>query len=399
MNRERSALVEEKLRQAAGILREQGIDAWLTFCRETSEIAEPALKLIAGTSVTWDSVFLLGAGGERVSIVGRFDANAIRALGNYPVVVGYDESLRDELIAALDRLAPRSLAVNYSESNNAADGLTHGMFLKLTSLLEGTPYVGRLVSAEGLVAALRGRKSPEEMRRITGAVRVTEEIIDEFTAWLRPGRDELAMHGFVRERMRARDLEPSWDGDYCPTLTAGPSSPTGHVGPTDTVITAGQTLTIDVGVRKDGYCSDIQRVWYFARAGEKEPPEAVSKAFAAVRSAVEAGAAALRPGVQGWVVDEAARRALVGAGYPEFKHALGHQVGLNAHDGSGLLGPRWERYGASPLTVVEEGQVYTLEPGVETEFGPVDLEEDVVVTRDGCRYISRPQTEVIIVGG
>ncbi|MHB8928105.1 MAG: M24 family metallopeptidase [Bacillota bacterium] len=397
MPQTKSVLIEEKLKQAAAILCEKGIDAWLTFCRETSEINEPALKLIAGTSVTWDSAFLLGAGGDRGCVVGRLDVNALKALGNYPEVIGYDESLRGHLVRLLDALNPKTLAINYSESNTAADGLTHGMYLKLLGLLEGTPYVGRLVSAEDVVAALRGRKSAEELRRITAAVQTTELIIDEFTAYLRPGRTEVQMQAFVQERMRAHGVGPSWDAAYCPTMTAGPSSPAGHVGPTETVIESGQTLAIDVGVKQDDYCSDIQRTWYLARPGETRPPEPVARAFAAVRGAIEAGEKALRPGVEGWVVDAAARQALVGAGYPEFKHALGHQLGLSAHDGSGLLGPRWERYGRTPHALVEEGQVYTLELEVATEVGPVTLEEDVVVTRDGCEYLSRPQTEVLMV--
>jgi Xaa-Pro aminopeptidase len=160
------------------------------------------------------------------------------------------------------------------------------------------------------------------------------------------------------------------------------------------MIERGQVVHLDFGVRKDGYCSDLQRLWYLRKPGQRKAPAGVRRAFAAVRAALAAGAQALKPGAIGWQVDEAARRTIVAAGYPEYKHALGHQLGRAAHDGSTLLGPRWERYGDTPLGVVEQGNVFTLELGVQVEQGYIGLEEDVLVTEHGCEMLSAPQTEM-----
>ncbi len=168
---DRRALVREKLDQAAGVLREQDVDLWLTLVRETSLTTDPCLDLIAGTYSAWTGAFLVSAQGERVAIVGRFDAPSVAALEAYDEVVPYDESVRPALLQAIERLGPRSIALNYSESDAAADGLTHGLWLVLRETLAGTPFEDRLVSSEAIVNALRGRKSPEEVGRVREAVR------------------------------------------------------------------------------------------------------------------------------------------------------------------------------------------------------------------------------------
>ena len=134
-----STLVQEKLDQAVEILREQDVDLWLTFVRETSLTSDPSLDLIAGVYSAWQGAFLLSATGERIAIVGRFDAPSVELLGAYDVIP-YDESIRPVLRDAVDHLSPRSIALNYSESDPAADGLTHGLWRVLQDTFADMPY-------------------------------------------------------------------------------------------------------------------------------------------------------------------------------------------------------------------------------------------------------------------
>ncbi|NJM08935.1 aminopeptidase P family protein, partial [Candidatus Gracilibacteria bacterium] len=60
-------------------------------------------------------------------------------------------------------------------------------------------------------------------------------------------------------------------------------------------------------------------------------------------------------------------------------------------------GPRWPRYGDAPLHTVEVGNVFTLELGVNTAAGYIGIEEDVVVTENGCEFLSNFQRELILV--
>ena len=150
-------VVQEKADQAQALLAEVGLDCWLTFARESSVRPDPGVELVVGRDVTWNSAFLFGRGGERIAIVGRYDAANIRTTGVFTEIVGYDEGISQPLLAALDRLAPGSIGLNYSTDDTTADGLTHGQWLLLSDLLRGTPYAARLTSAAPLLARLRGR--------------------------------------------------------------------------------------------------------------------------------------------------------------------------------------------------------------------------------------------------
>src|SRR6185436_8785270 len=152
---------------------------------------------------------------------------------------------------------------------------------------------------------------------------------------------------------------------------------------------AGCVVHVDFGIVRDGYRSDLQRLWYVA-AKDGELPDPVRRAHAVIVEAIELAARKLTPGSPGWEVDRDARDLIVKRGYPEYAHALGHHLGRAVHDGGGVLGPRWERYGKEPYEPVRLGSVYTLEPSVHLpDHGIVSLEEDVVVEEKGGVFLSR----------
>ncbi len=79
------------------------------------------------------------------------------------------------------------------------------------------------------------------------------------------------------------------------------------------------------------------------------------------------------------------------------KYATGHHLGRTVHDGAGLLGPMWERYGETPKYPLEAGNVFTVEPSVFVPgYGLIGIEEDVLVTEDGAEFLSTPQTGLIV---
>lgn len=384
-----SELHASKLSQAQAML-EPG-QVWLIAARESLERPEPGLALVVGADVTWDSFFLVTREAA-VAIVGRYDADAI------PVpwrVIGYDEDAGPVLRAELARLGPKTVMLDYSSDDPLADGLTHGLYLRLLELL---PEV-TLSSASDFLGSLRSRKTLLEQSAIREAVQRAEDDLDALARAIQPGWSERDAARFLHDRLRADGCEPSWGWEGCPTVKIGPVQPS-HAGPTDRVLEVGMFMHIDYGARlAHGYCSDIQRVFYWPTPGQEGIPDELERAFSAVWNAIDAAAQVLRPGVPGFEVDAAARSSIVSAGCPEYKHAVGHGLGRATHDGGTLLGPRWARYGSKPEGIVAEGEVYTLELGAFVEgYGYVGLEEDVVVRTGGIEWLSRRQNAIRLLG-
>ena len=392
-------MVAEKLGQVPGILAEHDFDAWLLFVRESHTVHDPCLDLVVGTNVTWPSAFILTRAGDRVAIVGNLDKANLEMHGHYPEIIGYGAGITEDLRGVLGRLDPGRIAANYSVNDPMADGLTHGQFLMLSEILEGTPYGARVDSSERLVGALRGRKSSTERERIRAACEVTVGIFERLTARLQAGLTEKQVAAMIVEEMdRIGDLGFAWDSDHCPAVFTGPDSAGAHAGPTDRPIEPGHVMNVDFGVRRADYCSDLQRTWYFLRPGEAEAPQAVRRGFETIIEAIQEAARAIRSGKTGAEIDDVARGYITERGYPEYPHGLGHQIGRTAHDGGAGLFPRWERYGNLPDVALEAGQCFTIEPRLPVEgHGVATCEEIVVVTEDGHEFLSAPQKELYLI--
>ena len=392
-------LIREKIEQVPKILEELGLDAWLLFARESATVHDPSFDLVVGSNVTWHSAFLLTRRGERIAVVGSLDQANIKAHGHYNEIIGYVSGIADDLRKVLARLDPKRIAVNFSVNDPAADGITHGQWLALEAIVAGTPFAGRIVTAEALVAALRGRKTAAERELIRQACDATVLIFEAVTPKLRAGLTEKQFAAMIVEEMKKTPgLTPAWEVEHCPAVFTGPDSAGAHAGPTDRPIEPGHIVNVDFGVRRNGYCSDLQRTWYVLRKGETKAPPEVQKGFDTILKSIHDAAAALRPGKTGAEIDDVARGVVTRAGYPEYPHGTGHQIGRVAHDGGGGFYPRWERYGNTPTLPVEIGQCYTIEPRLPVPgHGVATCEDIVTVTERGAEFLSRSQDALWLV--
>jgi Xaa-Pro aminopeptidase len=379
---ERRQLVAEKHAQAQELLRKQGIDCWLTFSREGSDLLLPFV--MGGEYLVGQAALFVFANGPSVAIVADYDRGQVE--GEFDQIHAYSGDWKVPFAQVLQERKPATIAVNYSESDFGIDGLTHGLYIKLTQTLESLNFGGKVVSSESITTLVRALKTPTEIERIRRACAITQRIFDDVTGMLRPGLTELEVHEFINERMVTYGVSPSWEASYCPAVTTS-RRPAGHTPPSGDKLQPGDGLQIDFGVFYEGYASDMQRFWYLKRPGETGVEAKLQHAFDTMRDAIRLAAELIKPGVRGYEVDEPVRNYVKEQGYI-YTHATGHQMGRLCHDGGLTIGPRNERYGDRVTGEILPGMVFTLEPCIFD----IGLEEDIVVTEDGCEFLAPPQT-------
>ncbi|MEJ2495315.1 MAG: M24 family metallopeptidase [Ignavibacteriaceae bacterium] len=336
-------IFKEKIAQTVDILKEKDIDMWLTFVRESSINHDAAMDMVVGNNSTWEAAFIINKDGDTTAIVGDMEEENFVKAGLYKNITGYLKSIREPLQEYLKKKNPEKIAINFSKTSVLADGLTHGMFLKLLDHLKGTGFENKLTGAEEIISALRGRKSVTELSIMKEAVDETLKIFDEATNFIRPGVSEIEVAEHIKKITFDKGFELGWEETHCPAVFAGPNPSGPHMGPSDKKIQKGTLVNMDF-------------------------------------------------------MDAIARNYIIENGYPEYAHGLGHQVGKTVHDGVAGLFPSWERYGNAPFMELEENQVFTIEPRLPVEgYGVSTLEEEVYLTKEGCEFISTPQLGLILI--
>jgi len=391
-------LIQEKVGQAIEILNEFSIDCWVTFVRESAISRDPMLDFLVTADVTWHSAFIITKSGETYAIVGQMDRQTVEDLGVYKHVSSYVKGIKEDLLNAIKEINPSSIALNYSKDSEISDGLTHGMYLTLHEFFSEIGYEDRIISAEQIASSLKARKTEYEIERIKKAIQHTLDILTAVKSFIEPGKTEKEIAEFMIKEVEKRKLGFAWEKSHCPAVFTGPETAEAHYKPTDRKVERGHVLNMDFGVKYENYCSDIQRTYYILQEGENQAPPEVQKGFETIVTSIELARQALKPGVQGIEIDKVAREYIVSQDYEEYPHALGHQVGRFAHDGTALLGPPWEKYAQKPFKPLEEGMVFTIEPRLKVpERGIVTVEEMVVIKKDGAEFLAEPQKELILV--
>jgi len=389
-------LIREKHAQLDALLPQLEADAWVVFCREGSD---QSTLLFAGEAMVGLSAFVFTKRGDKIAIVADYDRMSIEAPGVFGDVIAYGrEGLSQHLRDVVARLKPDRFALNQHVDDYLLDGLTVGLLRKLEQTLGDDTIGRRAVSSASVLEPLRARKTAEELRRITAAIEITQQLHDEVGLFMRSGMRERDVAEFIKQRQRELGVTHSFsDGAAVMTGRAG----LGHRSAGDAPITPGDTVVIDMGIFVEGYTSDIMHTYYVLREGEEAAPPEVQHRFDAAITAVHRSVEVMRPGVRGHEVDAVARATLEAFGVEVYTHALGHQIGRTVHDGGTTLAPLGDRYGERGLAALVEGEVYTVEPvvhGITDVSGhPIGPEQDVVITADGARFLSRPQAALTLV--
>ena len=372
--------MKSKVDQALAMLKEKNIDCWISLIREGTE---KAVELLLEKEFVGESAFIFTED-KKIAVVATYDKERVEGME----VLTYKKGIREVLPTVLEEISPGTIYLNFSEHDHTADSLTHGLFLKFQKILEEICFQGEILSSEAFLGELRSIKVPEELRRIREAVRVTEEIFDELPTFVYEGITEIDICENMTDLARKNGCMLAWKD---PAVTFGLETELGHRIPSRRKLKKDESIHIDFGVKYEGYCSDLQRVFFCG----KNPPEEMVKAFQTIRKAQDESMKAIKPGKKGYEVDAVARKIITENGYPEYNHGLGHQIGREVHDGGCILGPLWERYEKNARKPIKKGNVFTVEPTIHGKVN-LGLEDDIYVT-EKAECLSHPQKEIIIV--
>lgn len=221
---------------------------------------------------------------------------------------------------------------------------------------------------------VRGIKDEEEQKLMATVSHVNDMAMEQMKAQVKAGITEKELEDQVLKIFTSLGA----DGySFDPLIAFGGNAAEPHHYPDNTVLQEGQCVLIDMGCKKDKYCADMTRTFFFKTVSEEH-----RRIYHLVQKANEAAIAAVKPGVKLCDIDKVARDVIAKGGYGEyFTHRLGHFIGLDVHE--------YGDVSAAFDTVIEEGMIFSIEPGIylKDDIG-VRIEDLVLVTKEGCQRLN-----------
>jgi len=314
---------------------------------------------------------------ESVRSVQASDA-ACPGLRTWPVPASYDEALID-MVSGLTM--PAKLGIEAAHLTVARKD-----WLERTSTSRGLALTW--TSTERVVEQPRLVKDASEIATLRDAAARLTGVAESAFRSIRSGVTEREVAGSIEMAMRAAGYERL---AFDTIVASGPNAALPHYRAGTRILKPGDLVVLDFGGVLDGYCSDLTRT---VSVGAPTPD--ALRLHAAVRDAQRAAMEAVKPGVSTTSVDGAARGLLESRGLGEaFGHGTGHGLGLDIHEEPRVGPPRSH----SASVQLEPGMVFTIEPGAYLPgMGGVRIEDDVLVTGDGCEVLTSVPRELLALG-
>lgn len=390
-----SEVIKKRMARAYAALGEFDVDLWISIGRETHFTVEPSLLYLLPAPGL--SVCALAVGKSRsVCLVAPIDAEEMAAYGAHTQTISFTGNIDEALTQAIRGFGPlRRVALNFSEVDPSADGLSLTQYRRLTRCLSDAGFTGEVISAANIMKRVRGQKSEEEVHCIGKTVLAAMEIYRRSREIIHSGMSGRDVQQFFQDQVCSLGAEFSWPKTGNPYVSVGTRSSYLCKRPSSEVrLQAGDLVNVDFGLRIDGFASDNQRSYYVLGRDETAAPQEVQRAFFAVQEAIRAAVAAAKPGVHTSLPLTAANEVFEKLGFPKVG-GLGHEVGTFAHEGGMRIG---HAFSEGELDMhLEAGMTFTMEPAIITSHGRLCQEEVVAITDTGCRMLSDPQKEVWLV--
>lgn len=319
---------------------------------------------------------LLLVGAEKAAfLMPALNAEASKLSTDLPMFEWADaEGPNAALTAALDDIFPDKRGRVVLDETMRAD------FALL--VLDALPTVPRAFT-DDTVGALRARKDDAEYRKLKASALLDDRAMQAARAALKPGMTETDIADVVKEFFAANGARVQFA-----IIGAGENGAHPHHSTGGRMLQRGDAVVMDIGGRLDGYPSDMTRMAIIGEA-----PEGYAEVHAVVEKAVQAALAKAKPGVKAKEIDKAARDVITAAGYGQyFVHRTGHGLGIDVHEPPYIT--------ATSETVLAEGMVFSIEPGIYLpgRFG-IRLEDIVILRKDGPEILSGLPRDAFVAAG
>lgn len=232
------------------------------------------------------------------------------------------------------------------------------------------------------ISAMRSIKTAEETELMRKGAKLTESAFSHILTYMKPGVRECDLYAELIYYLHKHGSEPS----FTPIIASGENSSMPHATVTERKLEAGDMVTIDMGCKVGGICTDFTRT--VAISGVVQKQELI---YNIVADAQDRAIAAVKEGVEASHIDDVARTVITKAGYGDFfGHGTGHGVGYDIHEAPNVNG--------LSQAVLKAGMVITIEPGIylPKEFG-VRTEDMVLVTENGCEDFYGVSNKLVII--
>ena len=227
----------------------------------------------------------------------------------------------------------------------------------------------RIKAISSLVEPYTQSKTPEEISIIKKSANISEDVYEHILSIIKPGMSELDIAIEIDYQARLRGSEGV---AFSTIVTCGERGAIVHGQPSNKKIKKNDIVLMDFGAKVNGFCSDITRTFCVGKP-KLEHKNIYNLVYNAMSSAINEA----RPGMHGHFLDEVARKSIRDAGFGDnFKHSLGHGVGLECHEKPTITFRLKNQ-------IIPENVILAIEPGVyfPGKFG-IRVEDMVIVTKN-----------------
>jgi Xaa-Pro dipeptidase len=333
---------------------------------------DPAIRYLCGQP--GDALLVISAAGA--SRLVAWDMNMARAMADIDDIRAFGD---------FERVPERALAAVLEELGVSAGSkvelpstFAYPRYVHFVEYLDGYDLVCREEGAEARVRAHRSVKDEGEIALYRRAAVITDSLVDRIEGAVRSGeaKTELDVALLIERECRVAGCE----GTGFETLAAGPERSFGiHAFPPfgpGPFASEGMSI-LDFGLKLEGYTTDVTMTFLRGKLGSER-----ERMVSLVLEAREAALAMIAPGVKTRDVARKVDEVFAAAGL-SMPHALGHGIGLEAHEAPAI------RNRADNEDVFAEGQIVAIEPGLyHPELGGVRYEDDLLVTKDGFEILT-----------